>query len=88
LQARALVPRGERACDLHALARSAALVDAAPSYLAVPAALRARPLAPGAAALLHRAAREALAARAAGDRRYLKRFERALDDALRPRLVD
>ncbi len=82
LQARGLIPRGERACDLHALARSAAIVDAAPSYLKIPAALRTRPLAPAVAALLHLAARESLAARAAGDRRYLKRFEAVIERAV------
>lgn len=76
LQARGLVPRGERACDLWALARSPLVVDAAPGYLKVPEAMhRQQALDAGDAALLHRAACRALAARAAGDRRYLRRFE-------------
>ena len=36
LQARGLVPRGERSCDLWALARSPLLVDQPPSYLRLP----------------------------------------------------
>lgn len=77
LQARGLVPRGERACDLWALARSPLLVDHAPGYLAVPRALRGpRPLEPAESQLLHAAARRAIAARQEGDRRYLLGFER------------
>jgi hypothetical protein len=75
LQALELVPRGERACDLWALARSPLVVDAAPGYLRVPRGLRNGRLRAPHAAVLHRAAREAIAARAAGDRRYLVRFE-------------
>ena len=77
LQARGLVPRGERACDLWALARSPLLVDTAPGYLRVPIRLRRRArLQAREAALLHRAAGNALRARAAGERNYLRRFER------------
>jgi hypothetical protein len=83
LQARGLVPRGERACDLWALARSPLLNDAPPGYLRLPAALRRRrALAPWQAALLCRAARRALAAREQGERRYLLFFEREVRDAL------
>lgn len=84
LQARGLVPRGERACDLWALARSPLLVDTPPGYLAVPARLRRRqPLPVAHAALLHRAAVEALAARERGERNYLRRFERDVEAAVR-----
>ena len=84
LQARRLVPRGERACDLWALARSPLLVDAPPGYLRLPAALRRRRvLQPRDAALLHRAARRALEARARGAHGYLRRFEREVEEALR-----
>ena len=77
LQARGLVPRGERACDLWALARSPLLVDQAPGYLRVPAPLRRlRRLAARDAALLHIAACRAIEARGHGERRYLLRFER------------
>jgi hypothetical protein len=77
LQARGLVPGGERACDLWALARSPLVVDYAPGYLAVPRALRRpRPLEPAESQLLHAAARRAIAARQEGDRRYLLGFER------------
>jgi hypothetical protein len=76
LQARELVPRGERACDLHALARTPLLIDTPPSYLRVPRSLRRERLTLEQAHVLNRLAREAVAARAAGDRRYLLRFER------------
>ncbi|MCC6350298.1 MAG: hypothetical protein IT347_11995 [Candidatus Eisenbacteria bacterium] len=82
LQARGLVPRGERSCDLFALARSSMLVDHAPSYLKLPRALRRPKLRPGQARLLTDCARLALAAREAGDRRYLQRFERLLEEAV------
>lgn len=77
LQARGEVPHGERACDLWALARSPLLVDSPPGYLRLPHALaRRRRLTPRDAAFLSGIARAAVAARAAGDRRYLARFER------------
>lgn len=76
LQARKLVPRGERACDLWALARSPLLVDAAPGYLRLPQVLRRRgAMTPAVASLLCGAARRAIAARERGDRRYLSGFE-------------
>ena len=81
LQARNLVPRGERQCDLWALARSPLLIDSAPNYLLMPRALRrGRPTNDQAHALCA-AARAAIAAREAGDRRYLARFEAALAEA-------
>ena len=86
LQARGLVPRGERACDLWALARSPLLVDRSPGYLRVPLRLRhQRELPPRDAALLHRAAADALRARERGERNYLRRFERGLELAERER---
>ena len=76
LQARGLVPRGERACDLWALARTPLVVDHPPSYLRLPGWLRRkRQLTTAQATLLSALAREAIAAREAGDRCYLKRFE-------------
>lgn len=82
LQARGLVPRGERACDLWALARSPLLVDAPPGYLRLPAALRGRrALSAAESALLHRAAVRALEARVRGERNYLRRFEREVAEA-------
>ncbi|HKQ56351.1 MAG TPA: hypothetical protein VJY35_00670 [Candidatus Eisenbacteria bacterium] len=79
LQARGLVPHGERACDLYALARSPLLVDAPPGYLRLPRTLRyQRTLSPADAARLHRAACRALEDRARGKRDYLKRFEREI----------
>jgi hypothetical protein len=82
LQARNLVPRGERSCDLFALARSSMLVDHAPSYLKLPRALRRPKLRPEQAQLLTDCARRALAAREAGDRRYLLLFERMVEEAV------
>ena len=76
LQARSLVPRGERACDLWALARSPLIVDHAPGYLRLPPRLRRGRLDPADAQSLSDLARKAIAAREAGDRRYLARFER------------
>ena len=77
LQARGLVPRGERACDLFALARSPLLVDQPPGYLRMPPAARGlERLDAAQAKLLHEAARRALEARARGERRYLQGFER------------
>jgi hypothetical protein len=84
LQARRLVPAGERQCDLHALARSPLIVDAPPGYLRVPRGLRAkRRLSVEQSAFLCAAARRALAAREAGERRYLLRFEQEVAEAWR-----
>jgi len=86
LQARGLVPGGERACDLWALARSPLLVDAPPGYLRVPDSIgRQRSLGTADAALLHRAAKAALEARAQGERRYLRQFELEVAAAARAR---
>ena len=86
LQARGQVPRGERACDLWALARSPLLVDTPPGYLRVPVEIRGlRRLPARDAALLHRAAADALRAREAGERNYLRRFERDVELAARER---
>ena len=82
LQARRLVPGGERACDLWALARSPLLVDRPPCYLRLPVELsRLDRLDARQATLLHAAARAAIAARHRGERRYLLRFERELAGA-------
>lgn len=79
LQARGLVPMGERACDLHALARSPLVVDVAPGYLRMPRELRSRRKLPfTVSSLLCGLARRALRAREEGDRRYLQRFEKAV----------
>ena len=83
LQARDLVPRGERACDLYALARTPLLIDHAPSYLKLPRSLRTTRVTTAQAHLLCDVARRALAAKAEGDRRYLLRFEREIAEAER-----
>jgi hypothetical protein len=69
LQARRLVPGGEKTCDLHTLARSPLVIDVAPFYLKVPKRFhdgsRERRVAPEAAAVLHELALEALEGRTA-----------------------
>ena len=83
LQAKGQVPRGERACDLFALARSALLIDSLPTYLRLPATLRdTDPPTPQVAGLLHAAARAAVAERERGRRDYLRRFERQIESEL------
>jgi len=77
LQFRGLLPTGERAADLFALARHPVLADDTPWYLKVPrsmitAAGREREKVPG---LLHATAREALLRRDEGHRTYLVWFE-------------
>jgi hypothetical protein len=84
LQARGLVPRGERQCDLWALARSPLLIDAVPNYLHLPRALRRGKPTNDQAHALCASAREAIAGREAGDRRYLARFEATLAEAFGP----
>lgn len=81
LQARGLVPMGERSCDLFSLARDPLLVDAAPVYLTIPEAYVTPKggLVDGAPRFLHRTAREALRRRDAGERRYIRWFERELE---------
>ncbi|MGH7741702.1 MAG: hypothetical protein ACRENS_06735, partial [Candidatus Eiseniibacteriota bacterium] len=78
LQARGLVPGGERSCDLWALARSPLLVDQPPSYLKLPRHMRYQPPTPEQAQVMCTLAREAIAARAAGRARYLANFEAEL----------
>lgn len=64
------IPGGERACDIHALARiPAKLIDDSPSYLVVPRGLRGG-WCPGAAELAHALAKEAIVLRAKGLKRY------------------
>ncbi len=67
LQARDLVPGGEKSCDLFALARAHEYVDVAPFYLRIPERLVVPEsdgaLRPGVAAVLHGLAREAIAGR-------------------------
>ena len=82
LQALKLVPAGERACDLWAMARSPLLIDSPPSYLALPRALsRQSRIGLATAMRLHDAARRALAARERGVRRYLNSFEQEIAEA-------
>lgn len=84
LQARGLVPHGERSCDLWALARSPLLIDTLPCYLKMPRTLNhGRRPSEELAKLLCERARAAIDGRAAGDRRYLARFERELERSVR-----
>lgn len=87
LQARGLVPAGEKAADLFALARHPGLADDLPCYLRIPRSLRAAPAAEQArtAGLLHQIAREALTRRAEGYRTYLRWFEIEVDSRWRER---
>ena len=81
LQARDLVPGGEKAADLYALARSAEYVDVAPFYLRLPRRLHGKKgaLEPAVAATLH-----GMAARAVRERRgktargAVRAYERAV----------
>jgi len=82
LQARKLVPGGEKTCDLYALARSPAVIDVAPFYLKVPARFhdgtRTHRVAREAAEVLHALALEALGGIAPGAssaRSAIRRFE-------------
>ena len=79
LQARRLVPGGEASCDLYAMARSAALIDCEPSYAGCPPAwVDGNRLVPGAGEVLHRLAREAVAAHPERPRRALAQYRRSL----------
>lgn len=80
LQARGLVPRGERPCDLWALARTPLLIDAAPNYLRLPRTLRRGRPTNDQAHILFAAARRAIEAQQSGDRRYLVRFEAEMQE--------
>jgi len=69
------IPSGERACDIHALARvPPRFIDDSPSYLVVPPAKR-RTWTARDARLAHDLARRALEMRAAGLRRYASWWE-------------
>lgn len=84
LQARKLLPGGEKTCDLFTLARSPALIDIAPFYLKVPARFheggRDRRVPPAAALALHAIAREATTGRSA--RAAIIRFEKRAHESL------
>ena len=86
LQARRLVPMGERSCDLYSLARDVLLVDAAPVYLEIPDDLVTPKggLRPGAPRLLHTTAHEAIRRRAVGERCYIRWFEKRIAAPFRP----
>jgi len=79
------IPGGERACDIHALARlPPRYIDDSPSYLVVPRGLRGE-WRPAAATMAHGLAVKAITLRANGLRRYASwwesEFERLWRDA-------
>jgi len=80
LQARDLVPRGEKAADLYALARHVDLIDKRPSYLRLPRILFSLDGTPrrGVSALLHETAVRAIADSPGKPRRAVLRFEKAI----------
>lgn len=77
------IPGGERACDIYALSRlPPKLIDDSPSYLVVPRGLRST-WTRRHAQIAHRTAREAVARRATGLRRYASWWERAFEERVR-----
>ena len=77
LQARRLVPRGEKMADLEALARDVGLIDRGPSYLKIPRRAferDGRPR-PGMAPILHRLAVEIRREAPTQPRRAVRLFE-------------
>ncbi len=87
LQGRDLgVPAGERACDVHALARHWTLNDVCPAYVRVPVALLdARGMfTETGARMAYTAAVEALGRRHGGMRHYIQWFERRLEELAGP----
>ena len=85
LQGRGNVPKGEKSCDVFALARHWTLNDSVPFYVRVPAEFQTPEgkLEAANARLLCDAARRALEARKAGTRNYIAYFEETLE-SLRP----
>jgi len=90
LQALSLVPRGEKAADLFALARHPELIDKPPTYIKVPRLLFGLDGKPrlGTPELLHQAANRAIAESDGRSRRAIRLFEEyaamaALPPALR-----
>jgi hypothetical protein len=89
LQARGLVPNGERACDLHALARHPSLNDARPNYLDVPEPLfddRGRTRS-GWSGVLYESACRALEERSRGRRTYIRWFEDQVEELARASVI-
>ncbi len=77
LQAKRLVPTGERSCDLFSLARHPSLNDVRPNYLDLPDTVfdqkdRTRW---GWSGILYESARRAIRERSEGRRRYIRWFE-------------
>jgi hypothetical protein len=86
LQGRGDVPKGEKSCDVFALARHWTLNDSVPFYVRVPAELHTPEgkIEPEDAKLLCETARRALDMRKAGMRNYIAFFEETLA-SLRPK---
>ena len=78
-----MVPSGERACDLHALARlPPRFIDDAPSYLTIPRSVRDR-WDEDHAKLAHRLAIEALTKRRRGLRNYICWWEERFENTVK-----
>lgn len=74
------IPSGERACDVHALARvPPRYIDDSPSYLVVPRGLRGE-WTPDHAGIAHRTAKDALEKRRRGLRTYASWWEATFEE--------
>lgn len=80
LQGEMGVPRSERSCDLHSLARHWTLNDTRPCYVRIPNAFLddTNRLTAAAARIVYDQAVEGLRRHAGGERRYIKGFEERL----------
>jgi hypothetical protein len=89
LQGKDAVPKGEKSCDVFALARHWTLNDSVPFYVRVPGEFRTPEgkLEPEMSRLLFETARSALDKRKTGMRNYISYFEEMLE-SLRPSLKD
>ena len=80
LQGRNGIPKGERSCDIYAMARHESLCDEAPHYLKIPPSFLddRKHFHPWARPPVHALAREAIVRRGKGLRRYISWFENEL----------
>ena len=84
LQEMGEVPKGERSCDIFALARRVEFCDEAPNYLKIPRGLQDGNgfIKKEFRDLVHDTARTAINMRKSGNRRYISWFERTLKNSL------
>ena len=87
LQGRGDIPKGEKSCDVFALARHWTLNDSMPFYVRVPSAFLTPEgtIGPGSAKILCDTARLALAKRKEGLRNYIAYFEETIESFRRER---